>query len=66
MLVVANDDEQYAIWPTGQPVPAGRQQRYGPAALPECRAFIRRVWVGPRPRRPDTSGESHRMNRPRP
>jgi MbtH protein len=48
-LVVANDEEQYSIWPADRTMPAGWRHA-GPAGQkPECLAFIREVWTDMRP-----------------
>jgi MbtH protein len=47
--VVANDEEQYSIWPTDRALPAGWRQA-GPSGLkPECLAYINEVWTDMRP-----------------
>lgn len=47
--VVRNDEEQYSIWPTGQPIPAG-WHAVGPVGpKPECLAYIDRSWTDMRP-----------------
>ncbi len=43
--VVVNHEEQYSIWPTFKPVPAGWREvgKSGPKA--ECLAYIKEVWT---------------------
>jgi len=47
--VVINDEEQYSIWPTFRPVPAGWREVgvRGPKA--DCLAHIETVWTDMRP-----------------
>jgi MbtH protein len=47
--VVINDEEQYSIWPTFRPVPAGWREVgvRGPKAA--CLAYIETVWTDMRP-----------------
>jgi len=48
-LVVANDEEQYSIWPADQTLPTGWRHA-GPAGRKtECLAYIRDVWTDMRP-----------------
>jgi MbtH protein len=48
--VVINDEEQYSIWPTYKPIPAGWHavagQRGGKA---QCLAYIEATWTDMRP-----------------
>jgi len=48
-LVVVNDEEQYSIWPEGQPLPAGWREagKRGPKA--DCLAHVGEVWTDMRP-----------------
>jgi MbtH protein len=48
--VVVNDEEQYSIWPAGQPIPAGWQDEGMSGAEDACIAHIEEVWVDMRPR----------------
>jgi MbtH protein len=48
--VVANDEEQYSIWPTGRDIPAGWAAAGPDGTEEECIAHIERVWVDMRPR----------------
>ncbi|HEY8951276.1 MAG TPA: MbtH family NRPS accessory protein [Candidatus Dormibacteraeota bacterium] len=47
--VVANDEEQYSIWPTHKPIPAGWRDagKTGPKA--ECLLYVKEVWTDMRP-----------------
>ncbi|MDY6946334.1 MAG: MbtH family NRPS accessory protein [Pseudomonadota bacterium] len=47
--VVANDEEQYSIWPTDKDIPAGWRAvgKEGPKA--ECLKYIEAVWTDMRP-----------------
>ena len=48
-LVVVNDEEQYSVWPEGQPIPAGWREagERGPKA--DCLAYVDEVWTDMRP-----------------
>ena len=48
-LVVANDEEQYSIWPQYKPLPEGWRAmgKEGPKA--DCLAHIEQVWTDMRP-----------------
>ncbi|OKK03869.1 antibiotic synthesis protein MbtH [Streptomyces sp. CB03234] len=47
--VVANDEEQYSVWPTDRDLPAG-WHRAGPSGTrEECLAHIDEVWTDLRP-----------------
>ncbi|MFG2483559.1 MbtH family protein [Streptomyces virginiae] len=48
-LVVANDEEQYSLWETGQPVPLGWHDQDVRGTKEECLAHIERVWTDMRP-----------------
>jgi len=47
--VVANDEQQYSIWPTHKPIPAGWRDagKTGPKA--ECLLYVKEVWTDMRP-----------------
>ena len=47
--VVVNEEEQYSIWPSDRPCPAGWREAgvSGPKAT--CLAHIKEVWVDMRP-----------------
>jgi MbtH protein len=48
--VVINDEEQYSIWPTDRPIPAG-WSKAGPAGQKRvCLDHIAEVWTDMRPR----------------
>jgi MbtH protein len=49
-LVVLNDEEQYSIWQTDAPVPAGWHAEGYRGSREECLAHIERVWTDMRPR----------------
>lgn len=48
--IVANDEEQYSIWPSHRALPNGWRSvgQEGPKA--ECLAYIERVWTDMRPK----------------
>ncbi|MBN0048220.1 amino acid adenylation domain-containing protein [Streptomyces actuosus] len=48
-LVLRNDEDQYAIWPAGQRVPAGWQLIGGPAPAASCANLVDRRWTDMRP-----------------
>lgn len=47
--VVLNDEEQYSIWPTGRPVPAGWRKEGVEGTKDVCLAHIDEVWTDMRP-----------------
>ncbi|AXK65459.1 MULTISPECIES: MbtH family NRPS accessory protein [Burkholderia] len=47
--VVINDEEQYSIWPTFRPVPAGWREVGVRGTKAECLAHIETVWTDMRP-----------------
>ncbi|EED99633.1 MbtH-like protein [Burkholderia multivorans CF2] len=47
--VVINDEEQYSIWPTFRPVPAGWREVGVRGAKADCLAHIETVWTDMRP-----------------
>ena len=47
--VVINDEEQYSIWPTFRPVPAGWREVGVRGAKDACLAHIETVWTDMRP-----------------
>lgn len=49
-LVVANDEEQFSIWPAGRDVPAGWRATGVEGSKESCLAHIGDVWVDMRPR----------------
>jgi MbtH protein len=48
--VVVNDEEQYSIWPTGRPIPAGWRADGRAGTKEECLSHIESVWQDMRPR----------------
>jgi MbtH protein len=48
--VVANNEEQYSIWPAEKPLPAGWQPRGRTGTKAECLDYIETVWTDMRPR----------------
>jgi MbtH protein len=48
--VVINDEDQYSIWPTGKPIPAGWRAAGFTGTKEECLAHIDEVWTDMRPR----------------
>jgi MbtH protein len=49
-VVVVNDEEQYSIWETSRPVPAGWTAVIGEDTKEACLAYIDRVWTDMRPK----------------
>lgn len=49
-VVVANDEDQYSIWPSGQDIPPGWTSRDFTGAKDDCLAHIAEVWTDLRPR----------------
>ncbi|MDI1460722.1 MbtH family protein [Catellatospora sp. KI3] len=49
-LVVVNDEEQYSVWPDGQPVPAGWTGDGFAGSREDCLEHIGQVWTDLRPR----------------
>ncbi|WP_144139983.1 MbtH family protein [Paraburkholderia sp. BCC1884] len=47
--VVINDEEQYSIWPTFRPVPAGWHEVGVSGPKAGCLAHIETVWIDMRP-----------------
>ncbi|KUY74660.1 antibiotic synthesis protein MbtH [Burkholderia cepacia] len=47
--VVINDEEQYSIWPTFRPVPAGWHEVGVSGPKADCLAHIETVWTDMRP-----------------
>ena len=47
--VVANDEEQYSIWPADRGLPAGWRQAGPSGPKAECLAYINEVWTDMRP-----------------
>ncbi|MFF7633264.1 MbtH family protein [Kitasatospora sp. NPDC008050] len=48
-LVVANDEEQYSIWPTDRELPLGWHDRGFAGTEQECLDHIEQVWTDLRP-----------------
>ncbi|MFI5911648.1 MbtH family protein [Dactylosporangium sp. NPDC051541] len=48
--VVHNDEEQYSIWPDGDPAPAGWHEDGFTGPKEDCLAHIEEVWTDMRPR----------------
>lgn len=49
--VVINDQEQYSLWPTFQPVPEGWREVGVRGDRATCLAHIQNVWTDLRPKR---------------
>ncbi|MBB5123149.1 antibiotic synthesis protein MbtH [Streptomyces eurocidicus] len=47
--VVVNDEEQYSIWPAGNPVPAGWRPTGFQGGKAECLAHVAGIWLDMRP-----------------
>jgi MbtH protein len=48
--VVVNDEDQYSLWPTFAPVPAGWRIVFGAGSRPDCIAHVEAHWTDMRPR----------------
>ncbi|HEY0836561.1 MAG TPA: MbtH family NRPS accessory protein [Azospirillum sp.] len=48
--VVVNDEEQYALWPDGRPLPAGWSETGKVGDRNDCLTYIAEVWRDMRPR----------------
>jgi len=48
-VVVLNDEQQYSIWPTSKPLPAGWASDDFEGSRAECVAYVDRVWTDMRP-----------------
>jgi MbtH protein len=48
-LVVANDEEQYSIWPKDKQVPAGWRAVGKEGPKPDCLQHVEEVWTDMRP-----------------
>ena len=49
-VVVANDEEQYSIWPASKEMPAGWHEAGPTGPKAEALAYIERVWTDMRPK----------------
>ena len=47
--VVVNHEEQYSIWPSGKPLPAGWREAGKSGDKQDCLAWIKTVWTDMRP-----------------
>jgi MbtH protein len=47
--VVVNHEEQYSIWPDGNPIPDGWQPVGAARPKEECLTYIEEVWTDMRP-----------------
>ena len=47
--VVINHEEQYSIWPDGQPLPRGYKYTGKKGSLEDCTSHIKQVWTDMRP-----------------
>ncbi|WP_406631698.1 MbtH family protein [Amycolatopsis sp. WGS_07] len=48
-LIVRNDEEQYSIWRSDRPVPAGWEPVDEPAPRDDCLSRIAELWTDMRP-----------------
>lgn len=48
--VVANDEDQFSIWPSWRPLPPGWRTAGPSGPKHECLEFIERMWTDMRPR----------------
>jgi uncharacterized protein YbdZ (MbtH family) len=49
-LVVANDEDQHALWPASDAAPSGWAVKHGPAERAACLEYVRANWTDIRPR----------------
>jgi MbtH protein len=47
--VVVNHEEQYSIWPSYKPVPAGWREAGKEGLKAECLGYVEQVWTDMRP-----------------
>jgi MbtH protein len=57
-VVVKNMEDQYSIWDTGRPIPAGWEKQQMQGTKDECLAYISEVWKDMRPKSLRRSSES--------
>ncbi len=50
-LVVANDEQMYAVWPAGRDIPAGWLPTGAVGTSVQCRAFVEERWTDMRPKK---------------
>ena len=48
--VLANDEEQYSLWPVSPPIPPGWKLRIGPVSRDQALAYVEEAWPDIRPR----------------
>jgi len=48
-LVLINHEEQYSLWPSYKPIPAGWEVVGGERTKKECLAYVDEVWTDMRP-----------------
>ncbi|WP_049568678.1 MbtH family protein [Streptomyces sp. SBT349] len=48
-LVVVNDENQHALWPSFADIPAGWTTAHGPAGREECLDYVEKNWTDMRP-----------------
>lgn len=48
-LVLINHEEQYSLWPSYKPIPAGWRADGGERTKEECLAYVDEVWTDMRP-----------------
>jgi MbtH protein len=48
--VLINEEEQYSLWPSGQPAPEGWRQVGPVGAKEECLAYVEEHWTDLRPK----------------
>ncbi|MFE5405548.1 MbtH family protein [Streptomyces sp. NPDC056580] len=49
-FVLANDEEQYSLWPAFAEIPAGWRAVFGEEGRAECLDFVENNWTDMRPR----------------
>jgi MbtH protein len=59
-VIVRNDEEQYSIWRSGQPVPAGWEPVGEPGPREDCLARIGELWTDMRPASLRAAMSNHR------
>lgn len=48
--VLANDEEQYSLWPTFAEVPTGWRVVFGDGSRADCLEYVDKTWTDLRPR----------------
>lgn len=63
-LALANDEEQFSLWPVFAPIPDGWSVRFGPDSRENCLGYIEVNWADMRPKslRERSGGQVQRMS----